>query len=96
MPPAPRDRIPSPIPTRPQEFDEPPRRRRGLGLIIAAVCLFVSAAVGAGLGWFSKGGAIRQMASALTSSESPATQGKDIKAAKAMWEAWKEENNDED
>jgi putative addiction module killer protein len=23
-------------------------------------------------------------------------QGKDIKAAKAMWEAWKEENNDED
>lgn len=24
------------------------------------------------------------------------TQDKDIKAAKAMWEAWKEENNDED
>lgn len=23
-------------------------------------------------------------------------QGKDIKAAKARWEAWKEENNDED
>jgi putative addiction module killer protein len=24
------------------------------------------------------------------------TQDKDIRAAKAMWEAWKEENNDED